>query len=104
MGYPMTWDRVLMRNNLLGNYTHVRNNTGICDGPGWLSDDAIQRLRMLSGDLRRLERDSVDGDYATKKIATAAGVDIETVKKVLIAFFTDAGYFTLPTLPIHDEM
>lgn len=95
MGYPMTYSRVLGRNLLDGNYTNVRQ-TGtvvVC-----LDDNVASTLRMISGDLRRLEQDSVDGKYATQVIADYAGVDIETVQKVLEAFFYGA-----PELPPHDH-
>lgn len=96
MGYPMTWDRVINRNSLVGNYTKAR-----CCGGGVVAgyqEEVAQHLRMISGDIRRLEQDSVDGDYATKRIAEKAGVDIETVQKVLKSFFEGA-----PNLPPHDD-
>lgn len=98
MGYPMTWGRVLSRNLLTGNYTRLY---------GWgavpLTNEAayprevVSRLKMICGDLRRLEQDSIDGKYATEIVARRAGVDSETVIKVLTAFFKDA-----PKLPPHD--
>lgn len=95
MGYPMSWGRVVDRNSLRGNYTKARDcgNTEIT----YLPDCCSSRLRMISGDLRRVEQDSVDGNYPTKEIADRAGVDIETVQKVLRAFFNAA-----PTIPPHD--
>ncbi len=56
-------------------------------------------MKMLAGDLRRLEQDSVDGKEATAWIAKCAGVDNETVIKVLSAFFLEA-----PPRPPHDEI
>jgi hypothetical protein len=94
MGYPMTWGRLLSRNALLGNYTRIR-------GYGYVlpTTEQTARLLTLAGDLRRLEQDSVDGKYATESIAHRAGVDVETVVRVLKAFFDEA-----PALPPHDPV
>lgn len=110
MGYPMTYDRVLNRNGLCGNYTHVRSSgNGISE---WDPEGRIARselyncLRMISGDMRRLERDCMDdtADYSHhRRLCEYAGVDSTTLRRVLHAFFTDCGTMPLPTRPPHDE-
>ena len=94
MGYPMTWDRVIHRNGLCGNYTRLRVGNAV-----WPTDDTNRNLLMICGDIRRLEQDSVDGQYATQLIAERAGVDKETVVRVLRSFFNGA-----PELQPHDEV
>jgi hypothetical protein len=83
MGYPMTYKRVVNRNNLAGDY-HTENGA-----------TPMQSLvGLVSGDLRRLEQDSRDGQYG-KQIADAAGVSPEVAAAVLTAFFTDCGRHTI---------
>jgi hypothetical protein len=94
MGYPMTWSRLLERNNLKGNYSRVAPYPVPPDSPPGACRD---RLRMISGDLRRLERDSVDGDTASIWIAREAGVSLEDTLKVMKAFFSGA-----PKVEPHD--
>lgn len=94
MGYPMTWARLLDRNMLCGNYSRARSTGG---GPISVQED--HRVRMISGDLRRLEQDSVDGQFATAMIAARSGVDATIVGKVLAAFFHGA-----PPLAPHDDI
>lgn len=71
----MTYRRVVSRNSLTGNYSD-----GIEPGAG--------ALRMIAGDLRRLEIDSLD-DTQTLELSRVTGVAPEDVRKVLREFFTD---------------
>lgn len=99
MGYPMSWGRLISRNNLMGNYSRPRPTTfhGLKGegGPVGLAID--QHLKSIAGDMRRLEIDSMDGLYATREIAVRAGVAPELVLIVLKAFFEGA-----PGLRPHD--
>lgn len=129
MGYPMTYNRVLCRNSLGGNYTKVRqyiqpdgtwiNTEKNADGshvvhyantemmPGYTEATLNYDPRlMIAGDLRRLEKDSVEPGYRRTQIAKDAGVDEETVVKVLKAFFEDheTSYCKLPNVPPHDDL
>lgn len=98
MGYPMTYDRVLNRNHLLGNYTHSWDaNRVMIDA--WFEKQTNDCIKMMSGDLRRLENDAVDGGWYTQQIAQESNTDIDTVQRVLRAFFKDA-----PRWPPHDEL
>lgn len=82
MGYPMTYKRVVNRNNLVGDYTEKGITPMQCS------------VGLVSGDLRRLEQDSRDGYYG-KEIADTAGVSPEVAMAVLTAFFTDCGRHTV---------
>jgi hypothetical protein len=97
MGYPMTWNRVLQRNSLCGNYTHVRTSDGAIMESG-LAPSLIGALRLLSGDLRRLERDATDPGSWRTEIAKRAGVTEEVVVQVLTAFWDGP----LPPRHAHD--
>ena len=70
MGYPMTYPRVVGRNNLDGDYEN--------DGPSWPGEAAV------AGDLRRLESDQRD-DTHLALYAKAAGVTPEQARLVLDA-------------------
>lgn len=84
--YPLTYDRLLANRNLFGNYTHARAENGdVVDSQ--YNAEIVELIKNLSGDLRRLERDSQDGGWYTQKIAQHSGVDVESVKKVLKEFF-----------------
>ncbi len=95
MGYPMTYDRVINRNLLGGNYTSVRY-TGTATPILGIEPGEDSRIRMISGDLRRLEQDSVSG-YRLDELAKLAGVEPHVVQRVLGVFFQGA-----PQLPPHD--
>jgi len=103
MGYPMTYSRVLERNHLLGNYTRARDtwNSEMEPGSFDTTNTVMPRLRMLSGDLRRLEQDALQPGTWRTKLAELAQVDEETLVRVLTAFFEDYGK-PLPKLPPHD--
>lgn len=68
MGYPMTYSRVVRRNQLIGTY----------DDPGPLSP--------IRGDLRRLEADQRDEAHLND-YAEAAGITPAQVRTVLDRFF-----------------
>jgi hypothetical protein len=75
MGYPMSYRRVVNRNSLHGGY----------DGP-----NLTGALRLIAGDLRRLEQDQRDPDRLAF-YASAAGITPDQACKVLDAFFGDKG-------------
>jgi hypothetical protein len=68
MGYPMTWSRVVCRNNLQGDY------------------DNADPLGYIKGDLRRFERDQQD-DTHVKQYVEASGATEEQVRKILSGVF-----------------
>jgi hypothetical protein len=78
MGYPMTYGRLVGRNNLRGDYPTVT-------GPN-------ERINIgcIRGDMRRLESDSRD-EYHLKRYAEAAGITPEQAKKLLDLFFDTGG-------------
>ncbi len=69
MGYPMSYDRVVNRNHLNGDYEE-----------GDFGD------RLIAGDLRRLELDSRDEAHLLG-YARAAGTTIKQAKRLLDLFF-----------------
>lgn len=75
MGYPMTYDRVVKRNGLTGNYS----KTSYDKGKEW--------KRNIAGDLRRLEKDMQDEAHI-KRFAKYAGCTKKEAAAVLDAFFT----------------
>src|SRR5260370_21845143 len=110
MGYPMTYQRVIGRNRLSdGNYTQApiawhASGTAIVD-PQTLEKDVLVhvigewkkaindqaeafngRLRLLVGDLRRLELDTIDEGSINAYIAQRTGLDQEIVAAVLKEF------------------
>ena len=114
MGYPMTYSRVLSRNRLAGNYTQPRqyapqgwydceskvHHEAGDDGPPFSpAGDYGDALRLLSGDLRRLERDATEPGWWRRELANRAGVDEETLVRVLTAFWDGA----LPPGHSHDD-
>lgn len=72
MGYPMTYLRVVRRNNLTGDYQH--------------DTQANFNASMVSGDLRRLEMDQRD-EWHLQRYAAAAGITEAQAKLMLDAFF-----------------
>jgi len=72
MGFPMTYARVIERNNLTGDYA---------DDDRELSREEQQR-RMIAGDLRRLERDNLT-DRQIVRCEEETGVSAADVSKVL---------------------
>ena len=74
MGYPMTYSRVIERNELDGDYY-----TGL--------DPALnESIETVAGDLRRLEKDQRD-DYHLAGYASRANITKEQAKIVLDEFF-----------------
>lgn len=112
MGYPMTYRRVLNRNHLAtGSYEAVPQWWPSGMGPvAWdlVGDDDRERLlgvlhtfhsthksyqdaidhklRLLAGDLRRLESDTTDENAVCKDIARRTGVGADVVAAVLLAW------------------
>jgi hypothetical protein len=107
MGYPMTLSRVLNRNGLAdGDYgtTPARwhaafasvydGSTG--DPMDWYRKLAAQygrhcerqnsSVQLLAGDLRRLERDTVDEQAICQHVARRTGADADLVAAVLKAY------------------
>lgn len=72
MGYPMTYDRVINRNWLTGDY------------------DPQDHKGLIKGDLRRLEHDMRDEKHI-KLFAARAGISERQAAKVLDDFFTGFG-------------
>jgi hypothetical protein len=81
MGYPMTWQRIVDRNGLKGDYMDTSIDKGDFGS------------RMIAGDMRRLERDTRD-DLHIKAYAKLAGCTKAQAKKLLDAFF-DKPYIPL---------
>ena len=106
MGYPMTFDRVIRRNNLgTGGYDDAAkwglsvnlNNLGLmASGDEFdrvMVGEYRRRLReyeasakMLLGDLRRLETDAIDERAVCAIVAERTKVDPETVAVVIREF------------------
>lgn len=106
MGYPMSFRRILDRNNLHdGDYGNppLRWNQGIAGPVTVLVDDAeglmkvllveqeklrnlMSKLSLLAGDIRRFKHDAVDEDYICKYIADELHLDEETVAMVIRKF------------------
>lgn len=74
MGYPMTYRRVVARNQLHGDYSTDRSN---------IHEVAAS---FVAGDLRRLETDQRDKRHLTE-YAKRTGLSKPKVKAVLDAFF-----------------
>lgn len=74
MGYPMTYVRVVKRNQLHGDYQTDRTN--ISEVPP----------SFVAGDLRRLETDQRD-EHHLAKYAELAGITPAQARAVLDAFF-----------------
>lgn len=106
MGYPMTWRRVMDRNRVRdGDYGDVPFTCPLVSiQPSWIpeasehqlaglaetfqEENAKQKARVgqLLGDLRRLERDTLDEKATVVVIADQTGVDPDDVAAVLRAF------------------
>lgn len=87
MGYPMTWKRVVNRNNLNGDYS--TDNLSLP-----LSEKII---RMIAGDMRRLEKDNLD-EWHLKAYSEACNVSVEQVRAILEMFFS-GNVFTYEMAP-----
>jgi hypothetical protein len=99
VGYPMSYQRVVMRNHLTGGYARdtpdvyevkqrLVENYGI--DPGDLDElvqGAFNQARaMIAGDMRRLEADSVDERHL-QVYADEANIVSQQAWKVLSKFF-----------------
>jgi hypothetical protein len=109
MGYPMTWRRLINRNGLAdGDYEAPPRYWMACGGAmNWAAIEqesaekllalmrtiqehrerdanaANNRLKLFVGDLRRLERDTLDEGFICQEIARRTGFDAEMVAAVL---------------------
>lgn len=72
MGWPMTYARVINRNGLTGNYTET---------PDYMGDK-----RLIAGDLRRLEQDTLDR-WHVSMYAKEAGITEDQVRLLFMLFF-----------------
>jgi len=79
MGYPMDYKRVVTRNMLTGDYA---------DGD-YLGE--LGRLKLIAGDLRRLEKDQLD-EWHLKAYAEACNVSVDQARAVLEMFFSGDVY------------
>lgn len=88
MGYPMSWPRVVRRNQLDGNYDHRATAMKLSeDGRQYVPVDPEASARsLIAGDMRRLEADSRDEAHLAR-YAEIAGITPEQAKAVLDAFF-----------------
>jgi hypothetical protein len=113
MGYPMTYSRILDRNGLKDGDYDTPPERWFLNAPAtaWSimenrsSKEEILahgkhleeiykehckrvqgRITMLTGDLRRLEKDTLDEGTTVQTIAAQTGVDTDTVAAVLRAF------------------
>src|SRR5437867_756428 len=103
MGYPMTFRRLVNRNGLTdGNYEQTpaayqigvnTNPISPVNGQDYSKElwphirERLERyeasMRLLAGDLRRLEKDAVDENALAKHIAARTGVSVDIVASVL---------------------
>ena len=108
MGYPMTYQRVVNRNQILKGGDYAQAPLIVFHAPTIMPDyiddpnvnkrafeaarEELERansmIRMVNGDLRRLERDAVDENATCVRIAQRTGIDEETVAAVLKEFFS----------------
>lgn len=98
MGYPMTFKRVINRNQVseggYGDWPKTwpapnLDKLAVATNPDWYIDafnGVKQRVGALLGDLRRLETDAVDENATCKAIALRTGIDEEIVAAVLKEF------------------
>jgi hypothetical protein len=106
LGYPMTWQRVVNRNRLaVGDYdnagdhaarVNLHNKGGLYDDDTFYSQVGpfyVERIKgyesqmkSILGDLRRLEKDTVDEGEIAKHIASRTDIDVDTVAAVLKEF------------------
>jgi hypothetical protein len=77
MGYPMSYARLVCRNNLRGDYNAI-------------TDMESCNVHCIRGDLRRFEADSRDEEHL-KMYAEKAGITVEQARIVLDALFDDGG-------------
>lgn len=75
MGYPMTWRRLMMRNQLSGGYSHSETPN---PGPA--------PLPLIAGDSRRLETDTLDERHLAA-YARLTGCKPERIALLFRAFF-----------------
>jgi hypothetical protein len=110
MGYPMTWQRFIKRNQLGperggGDYSDAGAHKLLLnlDRPGLGTLEELQmrqvphmieyvkqlesRYRTMLGDLRRLEMDSTDENAVCNHIVAATGIEPDSVATVLKEFF-----------------
>ena len=102
MGYPMTWARVINRNGLKeGDYDkapwswQVNLNLDIASIDKYIQDEMPKKLReyegrikILVGDIRRLEKDAVDENVICKIVAQRTGIDANIVAAVIKEFMS----------------
>jgi hypothetical protein len=82
MGYPMSYARVVGRNQLGGEgYNHTDPKTGAVN-----VDNGEAVRSMVRGDMRRLEQDTRDERHL-QMYAEHAGITIEQAKKLFDKFF-----------------
>lgn len=113
MGYPMTWQRMLSRNRLQDGDYSTAPGDWFNPGPVTIADKAffeandqdpvewyrkvvddwrkdremiLGRVKMLAGDIRRLEADTVDENYQVERIHRLTGVDKDDIAAVLREF------------------
>lgn len=97
----MTFKRFINRNYLHGDYgdskvTANLDHAGAMStdeflqvlAPHWLSELKRQQnlWSLVLGDLRRLEKDTVDENYICAAISRQTGIDVNDVAAVLIAY------------------
>ena len=87
MGYPMTYDRLIARNNLTGDY----------DG----GQDGQPQFGGIRGDLRRLEHDSRDAAHL-EAYAALVNITPNQAKRLLDAFFKGDALYDASMLPVSD--
>ena len=108
MGYPMTWQRIVNRNALgKGDYSDpgehsCRVNLGSKGGIATMEEfyetmgpHYVERLtqyegrfKMLLGDIRRFEIDSLDESAVCSRITQMTGIDQDSVAAVLKSFLS----------------
>jgi hypothetical protein len=99
MGYPMTWIRIILRNGLIdGNYvdspTHWAVNCNMSKESdatmGAVRREYLERfdhkIKMLTGDVRRLEEDVTDEAAICQRIADKLKMNKDDVAAVLLEF------------------
>lgn len=103
VGYPMTLARWLNRNDLRdGGYDSLPARWALSPVVTASSDPMVQslarawgetaaardsKMRLMLGDLRRLEADTLDERYINEEVARRTGVDRDTVAAVLKAYW-----------------
>lgn len=100
MGYPMTWRRLIMRNQFIdGDYHTVPKYWKVMCNLDARDDAAMgeirreelynieNRVKVFAGDLRRMEADMLDERSICMQIAHRTGLDKDTVATVLKEFY-----------------